>query len=618
MSTPNSVKAIRLNDLDALRGFAMLLGIVLHAALAFFPMFWPVQDDYQHEGFAWLVSAIHGFRMPLFFLLSGFFTAMLWRRRGMGSLLKHRFLRVFLPLMVGVVTIVPAVNYISEIAIEDTYGKATEVESTGAAGSWTDPEPINDYIEWRLASGADVNEKQAESGMTLLSLAAISGRTDTISMLLEKGSDIHNRNEDQSTPLHLAALLGKTEAAELLLENGIDVNARDYKGETPLHFAAFLGQTETVDLLIQSGAGVNIRNYEGASPMDSAMVDVETTMWIARMLQIEVDEETLDAGKERTLELLGQQGSQSGYVVSAEYDQEDEDDTGILTPYWEMIYSEDLTVDVAEKPEGPGKYWFPFDGEFNLIHSTVFHHLWFLWFLVWLMAIFAIVATIVDRLNLKMLPDRFVLSPLNFLWLIPLTMVFQWFMGIGGLIPSFGPDTATGLLLPPHLLLYYAVFFGFGALYYSYDDVEGRISKWWWLMLPMGMFVNFPLGYEIMDANSGILRLISVAVQAVYPWLMTFGLMGLFRKVLTREIYAVRFLSDSSYWLYIIHVPLIIGAQYVVQEWQLPAMVKFSLICIVISAFLLITYRYFVRYTFVGTFLNGPRKRPVKIAPVSG
>ena len=41
--------ARRWHDLDALRGFAMLLGIGLHAALAFFPLFWPVQD--RHASF---------------------------------------------------------------------------------------------------------------------------------------------------------------------------------------------------------------------------------------------------------------------------------------------------------------------------------------------------------------------------------------------------------------------------------------------------------------------------------------------------------------------------------------------------------------------------------------
>ena len=38
--------------------------------------------------------AVHGFRMPLFFLLSGFFTVLLWRRRGLGNLLGHRMRRL--------------------------------------------------------------------------------------------------------------------------------------------------------------------------------------------------------------------------------------------------------------------------------------------------------------------------------------------------------------------------------------------------------------------------------------------------------------------------------------------------------------------------------------------
>ena len=104
-------------DLDALRAVAMLLGIVLHAGLSFTLFPWPVQDT-QQSGFFWLLfAATHGFRMPVFFVLSGFFTAMLWRGRGLKSLLSHRFRRVLLPLLLGLVTIVPAVNWISGWAI---------------------------------------------------------------------------------------------------------------------------------------------------------------------------------------------------------------------------------------------------------------------------------------------------------------------------------------------------------------------------------------------------------------------------------------------------------------------------------------------------------------------
>ena len=59
-------------DLDALRATAMLLGIVLHAGLSFTPFPWAVQDERQSSFFWFLFAAIHGFRMPVFFVLSGF------------------------------------------------------------------------------------------------------------------------------------------------------------------------------------------------------------------------------------------------------------------------------------------------------------------------------------------------------------------------------------------------------------------------------------------------------------------------------------------------------------------------------------------------------------------
>ena len=80
----------------------MLLGIVLHGLLSFIPLpIWPAQDIHQNEDvYGLIIVAIHGFRMPLFFLISGFFTAMMWKNRGLKGLLKHRFQRIGLPLVV--------------------------------------------------------------------------------------------------------------------------------------------------------------------------------------------------------------------------------------------------------------------------------------------------------------------------------------------------------------------------------------------------------------------------------------------------------------------------------------------------------------------------------------
>ena len=88
--------------------------------------------------------------------------------------------------------------------------------------------------------------------------------------------------------------------------------------------------------------------------------------------------------------------------------------------------------------------------------------------------------------------------------------------------------------------------------------------------------------------------------------------MGLFRQVCPVENATMRYLSDSAYWIYLAHLPLVIAAQLVVRDWALPAIVKFLLIVVVVTSFLLWTYQILVRYTWLGRFLNGPRVRPAQ------
>ena len=118
---PPAPAAPRYHDLDALRGVAMLLGIVLHGALFLLGSEdWPLTDPGVTEevaaGYGILLAAIHGFRMPIFFLLSGFFTALLWRRYGLRAVLGHRLRRVGLPLAIGAVTIVPVTGLLLSLS----------------------------------------------------------------------------------------------------------------------------------------------------------------------------------------------------------------------------------------------------------------------------------------------------------------------------------------------------------------------------------------------------------------------------------------------------------------------------------------------------------------------
>jgi hypothetical protein len=239
----------------------------------------------------------------------------------------------------------------------------------------------------------------------------------------------------------------------------------------------------------------------------------------------------------------------------------------------------------------------------DLIRTPVFHHLWFLWFLCWLVPIFAAIAWAAERLRLPRVPRGLLHTPVSYLWLLPLLFIPQWFMGIDA--PSFGPDTSTGIVPMPHLLLYYGIFFGFGALYYDANDDEGRLGRRWWFLLPFALAIALPVGLATLP-----LRPVTAAAQVVYAWFMSFGTMGLFRRVLRRERPWVRYISDSSYWLYLTHVPLVIAAQAIVAPWPLPSHVKFVLLLGVVTAILLLSYQLFVRYTWIGLVLNGPRTRP--------
>lgn len=102
----------RLHGLDALRGGALLLGVVLHASLAFFPQqIWIVADDSRSIGAAWLFFAIHLFRMTAFFLIAGLFAHMMLARKGWRGFARDRASRItgpllafWLPVMAGIVT----------------------------------------------------------------------------------------------------------------------------------------------------------------------------------------------------------------------------------------------------------------------------------------------------------------------------------------------------------------------------------------------------------------------------------------------------------------------------------------------------------------------------------
>jgi ankyrin repeat protein len=86
-------------------------------------------------------------------------------------------------------------------------------------------------------------------------LASVNGNPKTIAMLLEGGADAGSANADGETALMVAARTGKTDAVNLLLARGADPNGKEgWRGQTALMWAAAEGHAAVIDLLVARGA----------------------------------------------------------------------------------------------------------------------------------------------------------------------------------------------------------------------------------------------------------------------------------------------------------------------------------------------------------------------------
>lgn len=555
MTTSGPSKGKRLHYFDALRAFAMLLGIGIHAAISFIGSPWMAMDQQRSEGLRWFNETTHAFRMQLFFLVSGYFTMMLYRRRGLGAMMEQRFQRVVVPMLLALCTIGPLLSIV---------------------GTWS-------------ADTAPKSVPSAESPPLLTAIRA--GNLLEVEQLLELGDSPNQRDAKFGIPpLGWATLLGNADMARLLLDSGANVNGRTRDGHRPIHMAAWLGHVEVARVLVSYNADLEARSNNRETWRDSARSDYPGTLFLGGMLEVPVGSPKSLADRRATCTRYLEEAHANRSVIRGSFGAVNETIAGWKNAYRQFLLSPRWNLRMSQT--GP---------PFNLFLAPFFAHMWFLWFLCWLVLLFAIAVKLGGLLRLPAPPAWLVMSPYRLVWLVPLTLAPVCFMGV--FVPVFGPDTSLSVLPFPHLLVYYGLFFAYGAIYQEWDDREGKLGRWWWLWLALALAV-LPFAYETPGQV-----LPSGLMEVLFTWSMIFTLIGLFRALLHREYFVVRYLSDSAYWLYLAHLPLVVYLQAVVRDWPYSAVTKFFGICVVATVLLLISYQLLVRHTYLGVILNGHRER---------
>jgi len=247
-------------------------------------------------------------------------------------------------------------------------------------------------------------------------------------------------------------------------------------------------------------------------------------------------------------------------------------------------------------------------------------HLWFLWVLLILYGAMLILRApfamadrnggwgrVVDRITGGLIgpwTPALMAGPLAVaFWLAP-----NW-------TPFFGiPTPDTGLVPNPVALTAFGTAFGLGFLLDRRRDLLVRIERLW----PVFTVVALGVGTaalvlaggpvpELTPVTDPELKAPLAAMMALAVFASTLAVLSLALRFASGYSAVRRYLADSSYWVYIVHLPLVMVGQILVVNETWPWFVKFGVVIGGTMAISLLTYELLVRHSFVGGWLNGRR-----------
>jgi len=116
------------------------------------------------------------------------------------------------------------------------------------------------------------NTNNVEAPQVDIHTAVTTGNEEALRQHIAAGTDINTKDPfGGSSPLITAAVFGKIEMASILIDAGADLNFRNNDGSTALISAAFFGRPEIVQLLLDAGADKSIKNKYGATAYESVV-----------------------------------------------------------------------------------------------------------------------------------------------------------------------------------------------------------------------------------------------------------------------------------------------------------------------------------------------------------
>lgn len=251
-------------------------------------------------------------------------------------------------------------------------------------------------------------------------------------------------------------------------------------------------------------------------------------------------------------------------------------------------------------------------------------HLWFLYYLALFYSCVVLIKPMIDQFV-----DRSGRLRQRIDHLLRLVMSKWWsglLLGVLIAIPMcrmqllFGIDIPNqNLIINTRPFVVYGLFFLVGWFFNRQTDLLQWLSKYRLsnllisLLLVIGLYNYFisHLSINTFTYSNG-LNLDVYLYKALYgiaSIVAVFALIGFMIAFFPTHNTRINYIAEASYWMYLVHFPVVVALQILVSSLFWPWMIKVAVIVLSTVCILLVSYHYCVRTTWIGVLLNGRKHR---------
>jgi glucan biosynthesis protein C len=103
------------------------------------------------------------------------------------------------------------------------------------------------------------------------------------------------------------------------------------------------------------------------------------------------------------------------------------------------------------------------------------------------------------------------------------------------------------------------------------------------------------------------LHYLAASLNGLSTWMLIFFFLGLFLRYFDFDSPWIVYISQSSYWVYLLHGPAFLMVGWLLLPLHLNVFLKFGLEVVGTSVICFVTYHYLVRTSWIGLLLHGRR-----------